>query len=280
MHLSNLRQTKHLYWLSGACFVLAIHVAIAAFVWWQPTVQQPSAGAAPQAFVVNMVAAPKTPVSDLPIGPQQQETPPPTRINTPPPSESIKPQPKIAKLSKRKSDISLEQPETAKEKRPPQATKRKPIEQEVPPTLVKTQVVPEQTKDSSSQVQVTQSSAPLAVNAQKVDVAAAPQIGKLNEQHQQQSISWKSQLVNHLEQRKRYPPQAKSRRQQGVPWVRFTIDRQGNVTTATLHRTSGVSSLDREVVALVKRAQPLPIPPEHITDNALTMTLPVAFFIH
>jgi protein TonB len=69
------------------------------------------------------------------------------------------------------------------------------------------------------------------------------------------------------------------RLQQGVPWVRFTMNRQGKVLNAELYRASGHTALDREVVALVKRAEPLPPPPDDVTGDPLTMAVPVAFFI-
>jgi protein TonB len=67
--------------------------------------------------------------------------------------------------------------------------------------------------------------------------------------------------------------------QQGVPWVRFTMNRQGKVLNAELYRASGHTALDREVVALVKRAEPLPPPPYDVFGDLLTMAVPVAFFI-
>jgi protein TonB len=42
-----------------------------------------------------------------------------------------------------------------------------------------------------------------------------------------------------LNRHRQYPAAARARRQQGVPWIRFTIDRQGNVANVRLERTSG-----------------------------------------
>jgi protein TonB len=259
--------------------VLTLHGLIAAFFWWQPSAQHlPSAAAAPQAFVVSVVAAPKMQPTELPVGPQQQETPPPTRAAQPISKNTIKAVSIRETLAKRPSEITLEQLKATEE-----STETPTEDVAVDEITIEpgnpTEVTKETKKDTPNQVKISQSSAPLAVDATKIDVSAAPQIGMLNEQHQQQVISWKSQLVSHLEQRKRYPRQAKSRHQEGVPWIRFTIDRQGNVLNVTLNRSSGVSSLDQEVIALIRRAQPLPIPPEHVEERALTMILPVEFFI-
>lgn len=72
---------------------------------------------------------------------------------------------------------------------------------------------------------------------------------------------------------------AMARHEQGVPWIRFVIDRQGRVLSASLERSSGVPDLDREALALPKRAQPLPKPPEDRPGETLELVVPVEFFI-
>lgn len=85
---------------------------------------------------------------------------------------------------------------------------------------------------------------------------------------------WQSRLMAHLERRKRYPAGAKSRREEGVVYVRFRIDEAGNVLTASLARSSGFQELDSEVLSLVQRASPVPAPPP---DANRTITAPVKF---
>ncbi|MEG2312309.1 MAG: energy transducer TonB [Brevundimonas sp.] len=90
--------------------------------------------------------------------------------------------------------------------------------------------------------------------------------------------TWESRVLAHLEQRKRYPAEARARRRQGVAFVTFTMDRQGRVLAAALERTSGHASLDREALSLVRRAQPLPAPPADMAGDNITLTVPVEFF--
>lgn len=90
--------------------------------------------------------------------------------------------------------------------------------------------------------------------------------------------TWESRVLAHLEQRKRYPTEARARRLQGVAYVTFTMDRQGRVLAVSLERTSGHASLDREALSLVHRAQPLPSPPADIAGDNITLTVPVEFF--
>lgn len=90
--------------------------------------------------------------------------------------------------------------------------------------------------------------------------------------------TWEGRLLAHLEQRKRYPAEARARRLQGVAHVRFTMDRQGRVLSAVLDRSSGHASLDREALALLQRAQPLPLPPAETPGERITLIVPVDFF--
>jgi len=85
---------------------------------------------------------------------------------------------------------------------------------------------------------------------------------------------WQSRLMAHLERRKRYPAGARSRGEVGVAAVRFTIDDGGNVLNVSLARSSGFPELDEEVLALVRRASPVPAPPPGANK---TITAPVRF---
>lgn len=85
---------------------------------------------------------------------------------------------------------------------------------------------------------------------------------------------WQARVASHLERRKRYPSAAKRQGQQGTAQVRFTIDASGNVQSVSLVRSSGVALLDEEVVALVRRASPVPAPPPGVNR---TIVVPIRF---
>ncbi|MGC4252802.1 MAG: energy transducer TonB [Sphingobium sp.] len=78
---------------------------------------------------------------------------------------------------------------------------------------------------------------------------------------------------------KRYPRDAQRARQQGVPYIRFTMNRDGRVLSSVLERSSGVPSLDREAVSLPRRAQPLPKPPDEVPGDPIELVVPVQFFL-
>ncbi|MFT3964938.1 MAG: energy transducer TonB [Sphingobium sp.] len=91
--------------------------------------------------------------------------------------------------------------------------------------------------------------------------------------------TWEGQVLERLGRFRRYPREAHAARRQGVPWIRFTMDREGRVLSSRLDRASGVASLDREAVSLPRRAQPLPRPPEDVAGDIIVLVVPVEFFL-
>lgn len=91
--------------------------------------------------------------------------------------------------------------------------------------------------------------------------------------------TWEGLVLGALNQVKRYPVYAQSRRQQGVPWIRVVIDREGRVLSVRLERSSGFRSLDDEAVKLPSRAQPLPKPPTEVRGATIELVVPVEFFM-
>jgi periplasmic protein TonB len=93
--------------------------------------------------------------------------------------------------------------------------------------------------------------------------------------------SFFASLTAQVQRNLRYPAAARSRSQQGTPFVHFRMNRQGQVITAQIQRSSGSTSIDQEAVAAVQRAQPLPAPPEEVTDAQLEVgfTIPLNFNI-
>jgi TonB family protein len=69
--------------------------------------------------------------------------------------------------------------------------------------------------------------------------------------------SWQASLVRQIQRFKRYPPEAQSRKEQGVVLLSFTLDRNGQVLAHNIARSSGYADLDNEVIAMIIRAQPL-----------------------
>lgn len=90
--------------------------------------------------------------------------------------------------------------------------------------------------------------------------------------------SWEARLLAHLEKFRRYPGNARARREQGVALVRFRMTRQGRLLSATLQHSSGAATLDRAALDTLRRAQPLPAIPADMPEE-MELAVPVEFFL-
>lgn len=229
--------------------------------------------ASPQVFEVSVVAAPKSEQSALPVGPKQQESAPMKQQRSTP--ETTKIEPLVKPIIESKSDFTIKD-------KPIKPSPSKPLKK---PAEKKTDIAPKSQPNNTaatgaSEQYVEQTSAPAALPVKAAKVASGPVKGALSEQESSAKQLWQSALQVHLERKKRYPRMAKLRGQQGIPWVSFTMDREGNVLEVALFKPSGIAALDQEVIELVRRAEPLPAPPKAVTGNPISMAVPVAFFIH
>lgn len=93
-----------------------------------------------------------------------------------------------------------------------------------------------------------------------------------------QEATWEAQLLAHLEKYRRYPPAAKSRRDEGITYVTFRTSRAGTLLSSRIVRSSGSILLDCAALDMLKRAQPLPAIPADKKDP-LELSVPVEFFV-
>jgi len=84
-------------------------------------------------------------------------------------------------------------------------------------------------------------------------------------------------LLRHLSRHKRYPASARSKKEQGTVFVRFTMDRRGKVLAASVEKACAFETLNLEGVAMLNRAQPLPLPPPEMEGESIEMIVPVEF---
>ena len=76
----------------------------------------------------------------------------------------------------------------------------------------------------------------------------------------------------HLAHHTRFPAEARRRGEQGTAMVAFTLEAAGRVTNVSLVRGSGSAILDREALAMVRRASPFPP-----GSTSRRYTIPVSF---
>jgi protein TonB len=159
------------------------------------------------------------------------------------------------------SDDTIDQPEIA----PVPESQPKTVEQPPPPPPETSEAVVEPQEPPPPQpVQETRPPSPAVPARVK---GGAPRIAP----------SWQTELVRRLEQYKRYPGDAQSRGVEGVVMLSFSVDRNGRVLAHEIVRSSGHPELDKEVVSMIERAQPLPPFPPSMPEEKLDLTVPIRF---
>ena len=247
--LSQRREQRR--WLLAAAAVLTAYAGGVA--WWLHT---PSVSRAPTplaaAMVIELAPAPVSPVSEADLPPSQEPTPEVAPKPQPEPELETPPPPVI------EPDVALPEPEPT----PPQ-------EEEVEPQ-------PEETSDQPPSTASAPASAPI-----QDERAAAPNQGVSASLVQaNRAPRWRDQLLMALNNAKRYPFRARRLRQEGISYLRFVMDREGNILESSVARSSGYELLDQETLELVQRAQPLPKPPEQVEGATLEFVVPVEFFLN
>ena len=294
-HVARVSVSQLLLWSSAAVLAVAAHAGAA---WW--ILQPPPAPAvdlgAPVAIMIDLAPVPMAPASDeeevsadTVDSAAAEETPVPDEVEpveTAEPVETVEPE--VAEIEEPVEPEEVE-PETV-----PEVETAEPVEQDVElPDVAEVPLptprpkpkpkVAEKPREPEKPKQVVKQQAPAPsreARAAKVQAqqdaprAAAPQANR--GASNVSPAKWQSRLLAHLERRKRYPAAAKRKRLEGTAQVRFTIDDSGNVQSVALAGSSGVAELDEEVVAMVRRASPVPAPPPGVNR---TIVVPVRFDI-
>lgn len=288
-------RAEFILWSISLVFVSsAFATAIAVGSHWQPI--EVEAGAPPPAVMIEfapVVAAP-APAEDFVVEPAAEEAlasddvpaaePSDVPIADPDPVEQPDPEP-IAEpqqgMEPEAEPLTSEPPETA------------PVEPAVAPepTLTERVEIPLEISELRQETPRTihtppapaasapsRQTAPSATRADTAPTMAAPQTVEAPSAPTDSPERWQSQLFAHLNRYKQYPAQARSRREQGVAYVRFTIDGSGRIVSSTIVQSSGSAALDAAVSDLMRSASPVPPPPSEL-GSPLSLTAPIEFTI-
>jgi protein TonB len=231
----------HRRWATSFAIVLALHAApVALAVWWLGPVNI-TAAPPPSAIMIEMAPMPAAPPA------------PPTEIPPGPEQKRVE---------------AVKPPQSVKVPRLPRVPKAA--------VALATNHEPEQRRPEDKPP-VAQTTAPPTAAATPAP-AAAP-AASATADATMTAPNWQGLLLGQLERFKRYPADAQARRQQGVAYLRFTMNRDGRVLTFRLEKSSGYDSLDQEALALIQRAQPLPKPPPSVVGDPLELVVPIQFFL-
>ena len=92
--------------------------------------------------------------------------------------------------------------------------------------------------------------------------------------------SYLDRVLAQLNRFKQYPATARAAHIEGVAMVHFVMDRSGKVLSAEIAKSSGRPVLDREALALMDRASPLPAMPTDMKGDTLDAVVPISFSLH
>ena len=246
-------------WSLAAAIVVVAHVSLMAGYLVMPEPESEGAPMSP-AVIVDLAPVAVAPSSqaDLAPGPEMQEA---RTTPTPPPEakpDVIEPIQKI----ETPAEVTLPLPE-------PKAAEREPKDK---PDTQKPDVVHER-----------QAPAPRTTASPRSDqsTAEAPRAPSPGSAASRAAIArWRDLVLARLQQNKRYPSDAETRHETGVATLSFSVDRNGRVVSRNVVHSSGSSALDREVLAMIERAQPLPAFPAAMTQSVVHLTVPIRFSLH
>jgi protein TonB len=262
------RVSASLRW--GACFLLVLgaHASAGAFLMRHAWTDETLAGGAP---VMTIALAP------IAASPESADAmPAPARSDAQPESASApKPEP-VTAPEQPKSEIDA--PPAPQAELPPLT----PASEQKPPETVdvlppRRPVVREAKEKAHRERHVSVAAAPPAAEHRATHAAA---LADGPTRHDPNAVlNWKSRLVAQIERHKHYPAEAQSRGEQGVAQVAFSVDRRGGVHGARVVHSAGSLMLDRDALAWVARAAPLPPPPPDVAGALIPIVVPLRYSV-
>jgi len=258
-------------WAGASLIVLSVHVGTAMWLLREPEMLAAD-NAPPAALMIELADMPEAAMIEENENSPDQETAdasaPVEKVEEPvdePEQEAVQAEPEPLEQEELEEELTqldkVEVPLPAAKPKPPEPKKE--IVQKERPAKKRQQDQASSKQAVQAQAQVTQSNRNAARQSASGLFASSMTPAR-----------WQSRLMAHLERRKKYPSGARSRREEGVVYVRFRIDDMGKVLSASLVKSSGWSELDNEVLTLVQRASPVPAPPPGANK---TITAPVRF---
>jgi TonB family protein len=104
--------------------------------------------------------------------------------------------------------------------------------------------------------------------------SVAPALG-IGKSVQLAKVNWEQKVAAHFKKHLVYPEGENVKRAEVVLDVEF--DRLGHVIAASVAKGSGQHAFDEAALKMVRRSDPVPVPPPLVADQGLRRTLPIAF---
>ncbi len=245
--------------------MLTLHASVIAALVVRPVERLDETGGAVIVELSTVTTSTDEPPRDVAVGRRADEAVPvnPTSVTTLPTSAPIVELPELPLLPTAPPEIPIVQ----RDDRPPEP---KPSEKQPPVPNRATPEAPIQAAPRSEAA-----GASRVDGAPKQDKITRAQNAGVSTVDRRVAQNWQRELVAHLTRFKRYPGDAKGKT--GVAVVSFTLDRTGKIVSVTVARTSGHPALDRAALDMVRRASPLPAPPQAVTGDLWEFAVPTEF---
>lgn len=302
------------HWLVAVAVAALIHAGVATAIFWQD--QKASAHSAGIGGIeVSLGPAGGASGAQAAVAPPPPEDPPPEEKKEEEPPEEVV-EPDVVETVEEEVDVAVMEDVPPPEPEPEIVEPIEPIEQkpepEPKPIVEEKPVVeppkqveappPPKPKPQPPKPKVVKKPEPLPEPPPKpveTQVATAPPSvsgveGKAGTQTSQNAgnadnsagggipgelVDYMSVLQAWLEKHKEYPRGARLRRIEGTTLLYFVMNKGGKVIDFRIQKSSGFKMLDKEVEAMIERAQPLPQIPEDMNRDKLELVVPVQFML-
>ncbi|MCC2095901.1 MAG: energy transducer TonB [Hyphomicrobiales bacterium] len=254
-------------WAVAAAFAIALHGSLTLLLLQEP--DRPARFVEDEGIPFVVELAP-LPVSSQGEGPGEQRS-------AAPESQAAPPTPELEEKLSARSENNQPQVDATAYDTPPDSLSRKKTEKKDEEKKDEAQAT-DAAKATPAQAAPSSAAADAGgtLSAEEEQAAAAKKAGSVMEAHDAPK-SWQRSLMAHLGKNKRYPRLARRRKMQGDVVVEFIVDRNGRVVSSKVQKSSGHPLLDREVMDMLSRAQPLPKLPVQISAAQVHIVLPIRY---
>lgn len=241
-------------WIFAAIVALALHVGGAALAIMQLRADAEGGSLGAQGTEIGLDLT-SLEVTELPPGPESEA------VQATPPAPDQKAVEKETDLPKAAVN-ETEDPDRIVT----QAESKKPEKDEPEPAAVQTAASPEQAASQASAPQVIED-ARVAEKQTVVNQGIGKDKGKL-------TADWGRKITAIFELHKEYPEEKK---RAATVKVSLVINRRGNVVSVDVVESSGDTAYDEAAISMIRRSDPVPLPPAGLTDDQFSFKLDVKF---